>query len=608
MTPAGTTSAESHAAQRALAKERKASKPNADMIERLKKIWERLRRQSHVPLEERKQLVTELFDMITGNIRDLVFKHDSVRVVQCGLKYANKTQRLQVAQELQGDIRALAESKYGKFLVAKLIVEGDDQIRAMIIPAFYGHVRRLINHPEAAWIMDDIYRQVANTKQKAMLLREWYSAEFAIMAKSNEPATAEPTADLATILKGSPEKKRTMMQYLQQLINQLIQKKMTAFTMLHDAMLQYLLNTTTDGEEAKEFLELLKSDLNDDTTTSTNPAGGDLLKSLAFTTSGARVVRLALAYGSAKDRKTILKVYKDIVVTMAQDTNAQSVLLAAMDVTDDTKLSAKALFSDLLCESMSDETAKSNALLDLLLDKRARVVLLYPLAGATKAFLTPQAFTAMTEVHEIRTTTSKKDPETRRQELIKYISPTLLSFVTSRAKELSESIERPQAITEILIECHGEKGTACSAVAELCAGDPNEETHIAHSSASGKMLKTLIQGGKFDLATKKVQVVDPPLGFADVIFETIKPNLVQWAMGPSATVIAALLESSQTSKENKSASRKTLIKNRKAIEKAAVSEPVKTSEDASKKDKKAKKQPEQKGNRGAKVLLEMLDA
>ena len=107
-----------------MAKERKAAKPNADSIARSKKIWERLRRKSHVPPEERKALVSELFGIINGRVRDFVFKHDSVRVVQCALKYANQQQRKEIVTELRADIRPLAESKYGKFMVAKMVVEG----------------------------------------------------------------------------------------------------------------------------------------------------------------------------------------------------------------------------------------------------------------------------------------------------------------------------------------------------------------------------------------------------------------------------------------------------------------------------------------------------
>ena len=117
-------SREANQKQKALAKERKAAKPNADIIAQSKKLWEKLRRKSHVPKDERQKLVAELFDIITGRVKDFVFKHDSVRVIQCALKYANQEQRKQIAGELKGSFKPLAESRYAKFLVAKLVVEG----------------------------------------------------------------------------------------------------------------------------------------------------------------------------------------------------------------------------------------------------------------------------------------------------------------------------------------------------------------------------------------------------------------------------------------------------------------------------------------------------
>jgi pumilio homology domain family member 6 len=79
---------------------------------------------SHVQLDERKKLVEELFGIISGNIKEFVFKHDSVRVVQCALKYANMEQRKMITRELKGEFKNLAESRYAKFLIAKLLVEG----------------------------------------------------------------------------------------------------------------------------------------------------------------------------------------------------------------------------------------------------------------------------------------------------------------------------------------------------------------------------------------------------------------------------------------------------------------------------------------------------
>lgn len=86
-------------------------------------------------LDERKELVEELFGIVTGRVKDFVFKHDSVRVIQCALKYANMSQRKMIATELKGEFRTLAESKYAKFLVAKLVVEG--------------YASRTIPHPSA---------------------------------------------------------------------------------------------------------------------------------------------------------------------------------------------------------------------------------------------------------------------------------------------------------------------------------------------------------------------------------------------------------------------------------------------------------------------------
>jgi pumilio family protein 6 len=118
------SSREAHAKQKTLAKERKAAKPNSDMIERTKKLWEKLRLKSHTEKEERNKLVAELFEIITGRVKDFVFKHDSVRVIQCAVKYSTMEQRRMIARELKGEFKQLAEGKYSKFLIAKLLEKG----------------------------------------------------------------------------------------------------------------------------------------------------------------------------------------------------------------------------------------------------------------------------------------------------------------------------------------------------------------------------------------------------------------------------------------------------------------------------------------------------
>ncbi|KAF3483244.1 puf family RNA-binding protein [Arthroderma uncinatum] len=563
------TSRESHAKQKALAQERKAARPNADAIARTKKIWERLRRKSHVPREERKKLVTELYAIITGRVKEFVFKHDSVRVIQTALKYANLEQRKNIAVELKGDYRSLAESKYAKFLLGKLLVHGDAEIRDLIIPEFYGHVKRLVRHPEASWILDDIYRTVATPLQKYKLLREWYGMEFVLMKDD----ISDEILSLPQILEKSPEKRAPVLQHLHGMINQLIQKKTTGFTMLHDAMLQYFLSTKPGSTEANEFIELLKGD-----------EEGDLAKNLAFTKSGARLMCLALAYSNAKDRKLLLRMYRDTVKLMSGDVHGHTILLVAYEVVDDTKLTHKLLLTELLTQD--DLVPRTN-------DQLARIPLLYSFAGNKNGWLiTDTDRQILDEVIEIRSQTSKKDPEVRRGELIAAASPALLECIAANAAALAETSFGARFITEVLFDSTGDKAAALEAVAAL----GESEGDVLKSPNAGRMLKALVQGGRFNNFTKKVEPVQPPLNFNSLLYNHIKDNVKSWATEWNPFVVVALLESEGFEKRDELIA--TLKKSKKQLTELASA--------GSKKPKGEGEEKRDPASSAAKLLLEKI--
>ncbi|KAF1968362.1 ARM repeat-containing protein [Bimuria novae-zelandiae CBS 107.79] len=593
-----TTSREAHAKQKALAKERKSAKPNAEVVEQLKELWEKLRLKANVSDQERKDLIDKTFELVTGRIKEFVFKHDSVRVIQSALKYTRSMeQRRIIAQELKSEFKGLAEGKYAKFLIAKLLEKGDAEIRGMIIQEFYGHVRRLIHHPEASWILDDTYRQVATPAQKAHLLREWYGPEFSIKGLGDDKDSEN--ADLSTILEKSPEKRKPIMDYLEQQINSLIQKKQTGFTMLHDAMLQYFLTCKPNTTEASDFLDHLKPD---PTLKEGEEADNiDLLKNLAFTKPGSRLVSLAFAYGAAKDRKILLRPYKDTIETMAYDVNAHNVLLAAMAVTDDTKLTSKSIFGELLPAIGSDQL--SEKVQSLSNDVRARTVLLYPFASDAKWLLDQETRERMAEVCSIREITSKKDPNTRNHELAKSIEPQLLTVVNEQTRSFTQHVTGLQFLGEVLVgapEVEPKlRQEALKKVAELSQkiieGGENITSH-------GKnMLKTLVQGGKFDPMTKKVVPVSPPLGFADLFWDQIKQDVLAWATGEGSFVIVGLVESENFNRKDEVLA--ALKKGRKQLQEAAG--PAKADAKTKKQGKKGGA-PQSRGNAGARILLEKL--
>ncbi|KAI1265057.1 armadillo-type protein [Xylariaceae sp. FL1019] len=621
----GQTSRESHQKQRQLAQERKANKPLADELQRAKKLWERLRRKSHVPKEERDKLVNELFEITTGRMKEFVLKHDAVRVVQTAIKYATVERKKMIARELKGTYSLLAESRYAKFLIGKLIVEGDKEIRDLIVPEFYGKVRKLINHPEAAWIIDDIYRGVASKEQKAFLLREWYGPEFSIFRQSGE-VQGTATAELSEILDKEPSKRAPIMRYLLDMTNQLIQKKMTGFTMLHDAMFQYYTNVKAGSEEAKEYMEMIKEDEN-----------GDLLKNMGFTKSGSRLVCLLLAHGTAKDRKQILKTYKDTFSLMSTDPYGHTIILTAYDTIDDTVLTSKSIIQELI--GKTEENEASN-ILTLANDPNARLTVRYLLEGASKALFDgshASDLQLLEEVWELRKTTSKKDPDTRRKELVTGLSPSLLAAIASAPHDLTATSFGCQLVTEAILSCIGDKSAALEAVASTAGGDPDAEVdaegeaeadpafpaapHISKVPHGGRMLKTLISGGRFDKATRKVIPCDPPLNFADILYPVIKEHIMSWATGPSSFVVVNLLEADDFS--HAAELRKILKKNEKQLDKAATEETPEqkvareaaegadANGDDEKQGKKSKKGGSKKqrpvGNMGSKLLLEKLN-
>jgi pumilio family protein 6 len=125
ITAVATNSREAHAKQKELARERRAAKPNAEAIEQLKHLWERLRQKTNVTKEEREDLIAKTLEIVTGRIKDFVFKHDSVRVIQSVLKWSTSMdQRKTIARELQGEFKGLTEGKFSKFLVARLLEKG----------------------------------------------------------------------------------------------------------------------------------------------------------------------------------------------------------------------------------------------------------------------------------------------------------------------------------------------------------------------------------------------------------------------------------------------------------------------------------------------------
>ena len=106
-------SRESHKAQRAIQATRRAQKPYSSLLTSAKSIWS-LVRQKNIPTSERQKHVKELIDVIRSKVKDIVLKHDASRIVQSAVKYGGQKERDEIAKELKGSYKELAQNKYSK--------------------------------------------------------------------------------------------------------------------------------------------------------------------------------------------------------------------------------------------------------------------------------------------------------------------------------------------------------------------------------------------------------------------------------------------------------------------------------------------------------------
>lgn len=285
-----------HAAQRQITHQRRAAKPHSALLANAKKAWSRAR-QKAISKEERVSHINSLMEIVRGKIQDIVLKHDASRVVQTIVKRGNQRQRDEVATELQGRFKELVENRYAKvrwfanpvrsmlnvrqFLVARLAHFCPSQRLSMIVE-FRSHVIRLLLHREASQVIADIFELRANATERAVLLRDFYGREAALLPLpyKGEEATKDGCSGLSVVLQNSSaEQRRRILASLSENLNLLLVYPLFAclsFTLdcrfnnsdkgsvrhaiVHRALWEYLseLANFDDSEREKLFYEIFE--------------------------------------------------------------------------------------------------------------------------------------------------------------------------------------------------------------------------------------------------------------------------------------------------------------------------------------------------------------
>jgi pumilio family protein 6 len=378
---------ESRADAKKLKLERQAHRPHNEVVQEAKKLWERVRRRD-LTTEQRSAPLAQLFALLTGKFKEVIAKHDASRMIQTCIKYGNSEQRLLIATELKGAYPAIAKSRYGKHIVNRLL-QYCSSMRKSIVAEFRGQVAKMIRSVDAASVLEEVYSEYANAREKNALLMEFYGPEFNLFRKSTDTA-AIPT--LSELLKQKPDCRERILKAIRESLDALVNKGNLGHSIIHRLMLEY-----AQHEEITRLQDWIST-------------FDEKLVEILHTLEGARVVARCLAVATTKQKKTIVKSLKQYIKKIACEEYGHQVLLSAFTTVDDTVLVRNCIVSELLKD-----------LPGYLANRHAQRLIAFLLSGPSVAgsVLTAQSALVVRECEAaaLAAGTSKKDAPLRAAEL-----------------------------------------------------------------------------------------------------------------------------------------------------------------------------------------------
>ena len=390
--------------------DRKTKKLNQDVFvlgTQAKKIWEDVRKED-CPEEKKVKLAKDLHKLVKGNIKKIIFAHDTVRVVECLMALGTQEIKDALFDELKEDINEMSKSKYASFFVQKLLRYGTKEQKSAVMKAMEGKVAKMMKHKIAGVIVELAYNDYANAEQQNVMLQEFLGPEYR-MFKEPELKTVEE------IIKKNPEKKDELIKNLWANVDTLITKGCYNHSLVHTVIHNYLANET-DKKRRAGVIESLR----------------EALPHMIHSRDGAMAALHCIWHGTTKDRKSIVKSLKTFVVKTACEQYGHLVLLAIFDAVDDTKLVGKAIIGELL--ELPDT---------VITDKYGVRVIKYLMAGRDKTYTYPEILTrlGMGDGNE----NTKKDANTKRKELIEAAAPPIMEWL--RAQMVTNLFDPPTTIT-----------------------------------------------------------------------------------------------------------------------------------------------------------------
>ncbi|KAF1765207.1 hypothetical protein GCK72_005159 [Caenorhabditis remanei] len=299
-------------------------KPEGERAQKCKVLWEKIR-MGKTPKSEKDEAIHELYGLVKGHASKLIYAHDTSRVIECLVATEREGIINNLFNELTPEIVRMSKNVYSKFFVKKMLKNGTKEQRDLIINAFRGHAPTFLRIKHAAEVLEYAYNDFANAHQRYNIITEFYGKEFILFREEN-------IRSLTEILAEKPEKKTVILKHLDEIIGAVNEKETLRLSILHKLMLDFFENC--DEEKKVNLLDSLK----------------DKIPEFIHTPDGARLAIKLIWFAPVKERKLIVKNFKDLSVKAAMEHYGHRVLQALFDTVDDTVLLNKVIVSELANE------------------------------------------------------------------------------------------------------------------------------------------------------------------------------------------------------------------------------------------------------------------
>ncbi|XP_027227474.2 pumilio homolog 3 [Penaeus vannamei] len=452
---------------------------------RSKKIWEELR-QSNCKKERKTELCKELWNLVKGKVKSLIFSHDTVRVIETLMAVGGEQYRTELFEEMKNDILEMSKNKYSRFFVLKILRYGSRDQKDFVIKSLKGHTATLMKNKIACDVVELAYNDYANAKQRSLMTQEFYGPSFRLFPN-------EEIRCLEDALNSNPLKKETILKDLRSALQPIVDKGVFTNTMVHTLLRDFL--TSCSEADRTAMIESLR----------------ESLLPIVHTRDGARVAMICLWHGTGKDRKVILKSFRTHMVKLATDPQGYMVLLAAFDCVDDVVFLKSVVIKELL-EGIQNLVGADSGLR----------VLRYIVAPRSSLFFQPAV------VDQLKpgdgNAYSRKDTDIRQREIQEAAADGILSLLSGNIQSWALNANWTLFIAAALETLPGSYvNTIFGQLAELC-NTPYEEgmkDHVLEVAHTTKMLTKIIKFDKHRYAKEKPT-------FSEVLLTTVGEQLSTW--------------------------------------------------------------------------------